>query len=389
MKTFQCAKCDQQLFFENSICTSCGSTLAFLPDEGTLDVVEPTDVDGVLSSLGHEQKHYRHCKNRLDYDACNWAIPISAQPVTAEPVGAQPASARAVNKQSTGEEDTAEQTLYCESCALNEVVPDLSQPENVKRWARLESAKRRLLYTLKYQLRLSYHPGPEPSDFPLVFRFLADTDGPEDVITGHADGVITINIDEADGSKREATREQMGERYRTLLGHFRHEVGHYYWARLIEPSPQLSKFRKLFGDDRADYQEALAAHYAKPKAAEPPPNFISFYASSHPWEDWAESWAHYLHMLDTLETAHVHGLTLRRATGETGAAADELEDEPLETLDFGDFDALVEKWQLLTVPLNSLCRSMGVSDAYPFALSDKVVEKVRFVHDVIWRKPAA
>jgi hypothetical protein len=89
-----------------------------------------------------------------------------------------------------------------------------------------------------------------------------------------------------------------------LLGHFRHEVGHYFWDRLVATDPhQLEEFRVLFGDDRQDYGEALKRHYDEGAPANWQDTYISMYATMHPWEDFAETWAHYLHIVDTLETA--------------------------------------------------------------------------------------
>ena len=132
------------------------------------------------------------------------------------------------------------------------MIPDLSLPENLSRWRALEAAKHRLFYTL-FQLRLPVETQAE-SPAGLAFQFLADVGpGAPSVMTGHADGVITINLAEADDAERERRRQQMGELYRTLLGHFRHEIGHYYWDRLIANTPHLEEFRRIFGDERQDY----------------------------------------------------------------------------------------------------------------------------------------
>ena len=201
---------------------------------------------------------------------------------------------------------------------------------------------------------------------------------------GHDAGLITINVDEADSPFREKTRIELGEPYRTVLGHFRHESGHYYWDRLIGGSSALDDFRRLFGAERASYDEALQAHYRDGAPADWPTRFVSSYASMHPWEDWAESWAHYLHMADTLETARSFGLDLHpRATRTTGAAG-ELELRA-RRIDFDDFDDLMAAWPPLTVALNALNRSMGLADSYPFVLPAPAIEKIRFVHDVIER----
>jgi len=184
-------------------------------------------------------------------------------------------------------------------------------------------------------------------------------------------GVITINIAEAEHSAREEMREKMNEQYRTLLGHFRHESGHYYWERLVADNGRLDAFRALFGHETDDYQAAIARHYGEGPPADWPNRFVSAYASMHPWEDWAETWAHYLHMVDTLETAADHGFHLAG--------------RPL-ALPFDDgaeFDAMLGDWKLLSSAMNDLNRSMGLPDAYPFGLPDPAVEKLRFVHQVV------
>jgi hypothetical protein len=204
----------------------------------------------------------------------------------------------------------------------------------------------------------------------LAFDFLEDQPGNPDaedehVLTGHANGLITLNLAEADPVERAVASEQMNEQYRTLVGHFRHESGHYFWDQLIRDSRYLTEGRALFGDERADYAKALKQHYANSAAIDWQANYISSYASSHPWEDWAETWAHYLHLADTLETAHSFALC---ADWQTLAR---------------DFDQLIASWRAVAVMLNELNRSMGQSDGYPFVLQPLVVEKLRFIHRVI------
>ncbi len=212
----------------------------------------------------------------------------------------------------------------------------------------------------------------------LGFEFLADSDKPNDtrVITGHDNGVITINLKEADDVQREQARVQMHEPYRTVLGHFRHEVGHYYWDRLIRDSSSIETFRRLFGDDREDYAKALAKHYKDGAPADWQEHFVSEYASTHPWEDWAETWAHYLHMTDALETADSCGLALRPRR----------EDEPAMKatgIQGTSFDVMIDRWFVVTYLLNNLNRGIGVADAYPFLLPVQVIEKLRFIHDIV------
>ena len=151
----------------------------------------------------------------------------------------------------------------------------------------------------------------------LAFDFIAAAATP--VVTGHASGLITINLAEADDAERERQRNRMGEPYRTLLGHFRHEIAHYYWSRLIENSNRLEEFRALFGDEQQDYVGTLQNHYANGPPPDWPTHFVTAYASAHPWEDFAETWAHYLHIVDTLETASAFGVRIAPAVDREGA----------------------------------------------------------------------
>jgi hypothetical protein len=353
MKLFACDNCQQTLYFENSRCVSCGETLGYVPDAAALvtlrhpvpdaaDVFEVT-LPGEAANGG--TRRFRQCRNTREHDACNWLVPAGGD------------------------------AEFCASCALSEVIPDLADAYNDQVWRRIEAAKRRLLYTL-LSLKLPVAPRVA-GGHGLAFRFLKGTeDAP--VMTGHDDGVITLNVDEADFAFRENMREKMGEGYRTVLGHLRHEIGHYYWDVLVRDDVRLDAFRDLFGDERRSYEEALEHHYEFGPPLGWNESFISAYATMHPWEDWAETWAHYLHMVDTLETAKSHGLTVRIPAAEQPG-----ERVATERLAFFDFDALITGWNAVTLALNSLNRSMGMKDAYPFVLTAPVIAKLRFVHEVI------
>jgi hypothetical protein len=270
--------------------------------------------------------------------------------------------------------------MLCRSCRLTRVIPNLSVPGHKTAWYRLESAKRRLVYTL-LTLGLPLNDPPDGKE-PLTFEFLADA-GPDDgpVLTGHANGVVTINIAEADDAERERRRHALGEPYRTLLGHLRHEIGHYYWVLLVEREPaRLSGFRSRFGDERDAYDAALKRHYETGPPADWQERFVTAYASAHPWEDWAETCAHYLHMTDALETVATCGVSLRpRRTDEPvlrRVAEEAVSPE-------GAFDRLVASWFPVTYLLNNLNRGLGLADAYPFVLSTPAIEKLRFVHEAM------
>jgi hypothetical protein len=331
MKLFSCDNCQQTLYFENNLCVNCGRKVAYQPESAQLATLKEGD---------------RQCRNALEREACNWLTP-------------------------------SPEAEYCKSCALSSVVPDLSDVANELAWRRIEAAKRRLLYTL-CALKLPVVSREEQPDGGLTFRFLKGTaDAP--VMTGHDAGVITLNVDEADFAFRENMREKMGEGYRTVLGHLRHEIGHYYWDRLVSgDAGRLAAFRAAFGDERQSYEAALARHYEHGAPADWGESFISAYASMHPWEDWAETWAHYLHMVDTLETARSHGLAV------SAPAADRRGERiATEWLSDGDFDSLTTGWNAVTLALNSLNRSMGMKDVYPFVLSPAVLAKLRFIHELI------
>jgi hypothetical protein len=361
MKLFACSACGQSLFFENVQCTKCGRRLAYLPEQGVLTPIEPADDEKSDSAAATfkapasvaKKARFRLCRNYVEHGACNWVVPA--------------------------EKDSP----FCLACNLDETIPDLTDPHSAEGWVRIERAKRRLVYTL-LELGLPVESRKERPDGGLAFAFKKDLPG-EKVMTGHDNGLITLNVAEADNPFREKVREQLGEAYRTLLGHFRHEVGHYYWDRLVRDTPELDGFRELFGDEREpSYDEALKRHYDGGAPADWPLRFVSAYASMHPWEDWAESWAHYLHMVDTLGTARSYGLALKPEPVGRAKAGSDLS-LTARKLDFDDFDDLLAGWPPLTVAMNSLNRSMGLPDLYPFVLSEKAETKLRFVHDVVER----
>jgi hypothetical protein len=348
MNVFHCDHCDALVFFENVQCVSCGHALAFLPDVGAIGSLQPTDNGQWLAPAIQERaepngRRYRLCDNYTQHNVCNWAI-------------------------EAGDEHT-----LCRSCRLTTVIPDLTEEQRLN-WAKLETAKRRLVYTLM-QLRLPLRTKVEDPEHGLAFEFKASTSDADPVLTGHADGVITINSAEADDAERERLRNQLHEPYRTLLGHFRHEVGHYYWDRLIANSGRLEEFRALFGDERTDYGEALQRHYDQGPPADWQQRFVSAYSTAHPWEDWAETWAHYLHMYDTLETAAACGVILKPRRSNEPSLPTASKPERAE------FDHMIEMWFPMTYVLNNLNRGLGQADAYPFVLSPPAIEKLRFVHD--------
>lgn len=351
MKVFHCDHCQHLIFFENVRCVKCDHTLAYLPDLGVVGSLEPAGVGLWKSPLPRAKGRVYHlCHNYMAENVCNWAVPAD------------------------------DSNPLCRSCRLTTVIPDLSVAGNRDAWYKLEVAKRRLVYTL-LALGLKVVGRGEATPDGLAFEFLAAPTDPAapPVLTGHADGVITLNVAEADDAERERRRVQLGEPYRTLLGHFRHESGHYYWDRLIRDSSRLDHARAVFGDERADYAEALARHHAAGPPTDWMDRFVSAYASAHPWEDWAETWAHYLHVTDTLETAADCGVQLRpdrRGEPTVKSVRDPVTEEV-------SFDRLLADWFPLTYLLNNLNRGLGLPDGYPFVLSGPAVAKLRFVHEVV------
>jgi hypothetical protein len=352
MKLFKCQNCGQMLYFENSRCESCGSRLGYLPDAGILSAVVEDGPTWIASA--NPELPYRFCANWEAY-ACNWMVPAN---------GSQ---------------------TYCIACQHNRKIPDISDGEKHRLWQKLEVAKRRLFYSL-IKLRLPMPTEAGGDSEPLAFQFLAHPEDPdhkwdEKVITGHDNGLITISLAEADDAERERARTAMGEPYRTLLGHFRHEVGHYYWDKLVRDGGMLDSFRALFGDEREDYQEALKRHYAKgPNNRSWQQGFVSSYATSHPWEDWAETWAHYLHIVDTLEMAAAFGIKVNPAVTDNPDLETDIDFDPHRVR---DLSTLIEAWLPLAYAVNSLNRSMGQPDLYPFVLAPQAIEKLRYIHDLV------
>ena len=215
-----------------------------------------------------------------------------------------------------------------------------------------------------------------------MFDFLRSPPGGPSVMTGHASGLITLNVEEADDSKRELFRNRLREPYRTLLGHFRHEVGHYYWDRLVWNSRWLEPFRQLFGDERASYSEALRRNYEQGPPADWSMRHVSSYASSHPWEDWAESWAHYMHVVDSLSTATGFGIDAGHLSCDVESFTREDLHDP-EDPDGERLIALLNAWIEIVTVLNEMARSMGQPDFYPFVMCRPVVAKLHFIHRVV------
>jgi hypothetical protein len=339
MRLFVCQNCRNLLHFENTRCEKCSSALGYLPERGVISALAE---DGATALL--DGQPWKPCANAA-YDACNWMLPAAAQ------------------------------DEYCPACRHNAVVPDLTVPENLPLWQRLETAKHRLIYTLD---RLGLPHDPEE----LTFSFLADENG-QPAMTGHDNGHITIALAEADDAEREKRRGLMNEPYRTLLGHMRHEVGHWYFVVLVERAGKAEAFRALFGDERADYAAALQAHYAKGPNDAWRGEYISAYAAAHPHEDWAECFAHYLHMVDSLEMAASFGMRLRPTLDREGVLETDVDFSPYRA----GIEDILQAWSPVTIAMNAMNRSMGTPDLYPFVVSPMIARKLGFIHELVHDRP--
>lgn len=348
MKLFTCDHCGSTVYFENAVCENCGHALGFDPRHDALVSLNAENGHWTSPALPGEQ--FVFCANAV-HGACNWLVPVA-------PGG----------------------DVYCAACRHNETIPSIDDPTHLALWQTMERAKKRLFYSL-IRLGLPLQTRNEDPVHGLAFRFLADDEtAPQRVMTGHESGIITIALIEADDSERERRRTSMGEPYRTLLGHFRHEVGHHFWDILVAGQPIEERFRAVFGDERADYGASLSAHYANGPAPGWPQTHISSYATAHPWEDFAETFAHYLHIIDTVEMAGAFGVKTAPVTGD-GVAV-------LSTPDFDSYrvtniETLIDHWVPLSILINNLNRTMGLADAYPFVIAPAVVGKLGFINDLV------
>ncbi len=334
MLAFACPVCERLVTFESTSCLHCGSELGY--DSSRRGMVP-------LVAADSQSPSYR-CANAL-LAACNWLV------------------------DSEGE--------LCASCVLTRTRPNDSDARGLGGFAAAEMAKRRLLFELA-DLGLPIE-GWNEREGGLAFDLLSSEQAP--VTTGHAEGLITLDLDETDPAHRERMRMRLGEPYRTVLGHMRHEIAHYYQPILVREGTQAeARCREIFGDEREDYQEAMDRYYRSGAPAGWEQSFVSAYATMHPWEDWAETFAHYLHVRDTLQTAAAYGVRVEGPSIETADAA------PLHSLpEDGEEDMgnLLEAWIPMTYALNAISRSMGAPDLYPFVLTAQIEAKLTFIHGLV------
>jgi hypothetical protein len=324
--SFACGHCGHLVFFENTVCLNCSHELGFVPER--LDLVA---LEGEHAAALHR------CANLVPA-RCNWMV--------------------------------AQEGELCRSCELTRTRPNDADELGLAEFALAEGAKRRVIMQL---LDLGL-PGVVPGR--LAFDLLSSDHEP--VATGHTDGLITIDLAESDDARREERRVQFGEPYRTMLGHLRHELGHYFQPLIVTGDDQWAACRALFGDEHEDYSAALERHYSDGAPPDWAGRHVSAYATMHPWEDWAETFAHYLHIRDTLQTAAEYGVTVR---GPRAVILDRsLKATPQPGAGERAFDELLDNWLPLTYALNALNRSMGRDDLYPFTLAQPVIDKLEFVH---------
>ena len=345
MKLFECQKCANLLYFENVSCEKCAHQTGYLPDREVLSAVVPDGIDWI--ALADPGRRFRFCAN-WERRACNWLV----QAGSADP--------------------------YCRACRHNRTIPDVSDAKRHALWLSMETAKRRLFYSLiKLHLPMPLRSSGDPE--PLEFDFLNDRPGRK-VMTGHDNGLITISLREADDAEREKLRTSMHEPYRTLLGHFRHEVGHFYWDRLVRDGNRLDGFRAVFGDERASYQEALDRYYASGPAPDWQDSYVSGYATMHPWEDFAETWAHYLHIVDTLEMAFAFGMSVAPRIGSEHGLDASIDRNPYKMT---SIEELMVAWLPITFAVNSMNRTMGQPDLYPFVISPPTARKLDHIRELV------
>ncbi len=257
---------------------------------------------------------------------------------------------------------------FCRSCAMTALAPDPNIPNAMTNWAETEAAKRWVLDNLgRWYWFRPEDPGTRP-----VFHMLAEGHMP--VQMGHANGVVTISVAEADPLVTTSRRQALDEPYRTMVGHMRHEISHMLWWRLSLREDFLLAFREMFGDEREDYPTALTRHYENGPPADWRQRYLTSYASAHPHEDWAETAAHLLHLTDITDSLIASGLSSPDVPSGSW-------DPYHET----DSNKLIHIAASLAMRVNHVNRSMGLSDLYPFILSDAALRKMAFVHNWLRR----
>lgn len=328
MRRFACERCDHVLAFSAQQCPGCDASIGYLDPERTLRTLAPTSGPAQYRTVDNATPLWR-CLNSSW--GCNWMLPAAAG------------------------------TPWCRSCQMTRGRPDEARPDAIDAWMTAEAAKRRLVHQLD-ELELPIEVRSPTAPDGLAFD-LVDVPGHGE-ITGHLDGIITLDLAETDDRHRDDLRRLLGEPFRTVIGHLRHEIGHYYWTRLVAQTDQIADFRQLFGDERQEYRASMEHHYTGGNADWDPMTHVTSYAASHPLEDFAESFAHYLHILDALDTTDAYHLTISGTTIHT----------------LGDFNTILDSWRPINAAINAVAETLGTPAIYPFDPTGIVVEKLDFIH---------
>jgi hypothetical protein len=337
MRLFHCDRCGGLVAFAARSCPTCAAEIGYACDERTLRVIVATSDPAVYRRVdgGDEHSRWWRCMNAAW--GCNWMVSADSD------------------------------NTWCRSCRLTRGRPDVGRPAAIEAWVSAEAAKRRLVHQLDelaLPIEMTSESTPDGLQFDLVY--LPGEGG----ITGHLDGVVTLDLAETDDRHRDELRRQLGEPFRTVIGHLRHEIGHYYWDRLVGQTDDVKPFRRLFGDERRDYAHAVEQHYADARAAWDRRRHVTAYAAVHPLEDWAETFAHYLHILDAVDTAVAHDLV-------PAGGARILVTEAVGTLELTD---LLTAWRPINTAVNAIAETLGAPAVYPFDPDGVVVDKLAFVH---------
>src|SRR5215207_378700 len=331
MQLHHCQRCGHRLAFSAQRCDVCSSEIGYVPQLRGLRSLTPPDGAGVYDAEG--DRLWR-CLNAAW--GCNWMLSAGSD------------------------------TEWCRSCRLTRGRPDLARVDAVAAWVAAEAAKRQLVHQLdKLELPIVARSADAPDG--LAFD-LVDVPG-HAVVTGHLDGVVTLDLAETDDRYRDDLRRTLCEPFRTVIGHLRHEVAHYYWPRLVGQTNEVGGFRRLFGDERDDYRQAMDRYYAGGAPAWSADQHITPYAASHPFEDWAETFAHYLHIIYAAETAIAH----RFMPDGADVTIEQLVEMP-------DFAGAVATWRQISAAVNDISESLGNAAVYPLDPVGVVVDKLNFVH---------
>lgn len=333
MRIFRCDRCGSALAFAALTCPLCGIDVGYVPDQLAMRSLEAITPAAQYHVAGDDRPHWR-CLNAAW--GCNWMLPVGSGP-------------------------------WCRSCATTRGRPDEGRPASIDAWMAAEAAKRRVIHQLD-ELALTFEIRSPATPDGLAFDFVHVPSAGG--ITGHLDGVVTLDLAEVDEHHRGLLRRDLDETYRTVIGHLRHEIGHYFWGRLVGQSDDLEQFRVLFGNERSDYAEAIERHYAPGERAWDTTRFVTAYASVHPSEDWAETFAHYLHILDATGTALAHEVA-------PPAARDAAAERVLQAMEFSE---ILDIWRPINAAIGAIAESLGTPDPYPFDPTGVVVDKLAFVH---------